>query len=168
MSTLVVLLVIPALLAYGAASDLLTMTISNRLCAVLFLSFPVAAALLGMPALDIVLNIAVGFGVLLVCFGMFAAGWIGGGDAKFAAATATWLGLAPLAPYVLYGGVLGGALTIALLWMKKNPMPAIAARFPWYARLQDDVTGVPYGIALAAAALIVLPETEIWRIAILG
>jgi len=32
-------------------------------------------------------------------------------------------------------------------------------------RLHDDKSGIPYGIALAAAGLIVYPSTRIWLLA---
>ena len=40
--------------------------------------------------------------VLVVTFMFFARGWIGGGDAKLAAATALWLGFDQLLNYLLY------------------------------------------------------------------
>ncbi len=56
-----------------------------------------------------------GFTVLLVTFGMFAMGWIGGGDAKLVSATAIWMGWALLLPYLLIASVFGGVLTMLLL-----------------------------------------------------
>src|SRR5208282_2811624 len=41
--------------------------------------------------------------------------WIGGGDAKLAAATVLWLGFAHLADYLVYASLFGGALTVALI-----------------------------------------------------
>ena len=38
--------------------------------------------------------------------------------------------------------------------------------WPWLRRLHAANEGVPYGIALAFAALLVLPETRIWHAAI--
>jgi prepilin peptidase CpaA len=35
--------------------------------------------------------------------------------------------------------------------------------WPWLERLHAPRTGVPYGIALAAAALVVFPESPIWK-----
>jgi prepilin peptidase CpaA len=42
----------------------------------------------------------------------------------------------------------------------------MVARWPWAMRLHSPQEGVPYGIALAMAALMILPETQIWRAAI--
>jgi prepilin peptidase CpaA len=39
------------------------------------------------------------------------------------------------------------------------PLPALLARQQWILRLHEKNGGVPYGIALAAAALVVYPHT---------
>jgi prepilin peptidase CpaA len=92
-------------------------------------------------------------------------GWIGGGDAKLAAATALWLGFDFLPSYLIYASLFGGALTLALLQFRKWPLPAMLAEQDWVVRLHRDDTGVPYGIALAAAALAIYPDTP-WMSAI--
>ena len=52
-----------------------------------------------------------------------------------------------------------GALSLLLLQFCKLPLPKAMARQEWIQRLHDQAGGVPYGIALAAAALAVYPET---------
>jgi prepilin peptidase CpaA len=47
----------PTLMALSASMDLLTFTIPNRLCLALALGYLVFAALLGVPAVDILLNL---------------------------------------------------------------------------------------------------------------
>src|SRR4029077_15052158 len=74
----------PAAMIYAAASDLVTMTISNRLSIALFLCFFAVAALIGMPFPDMGLHMSASGIVLVFAFGFFARGWIGGGDAKLA------------------------------------------------------------------------------------
>ena len=49
----------------------------------------------------ILLHVAAGAAVLAVTFALFAFGWIGGGDAKLAAATALWLGFDTLPDYLM-------------------------------------------------------------------
>jgi prepilin peptidase CpaA len=159
------LIVFPAAMAYAAASDLVSMTISNRICLVLVGAFLVCAATLGLGWAQIGWHLAAGSAVLLVCFGMFAAGWIGGGDAKLAAVTALWFGFDQLVPYLAIAGIAGGVLTLVLLQIRANPLPAPVWRWSWARRLHSPKEGVPYGIALALAALLVLPQTEIWRAA---
>ncbi len=168
MSPLVIatLLIFPAFMAYAAVSDLLTMTISNRLCLGLTLSFAVFAVALGLDWTQIGWHLAAAILVLAVGFGFFAAGWVGGGDAKLAAATALWFGFDPLIIYLALSGVLGGLLTLALLKARTYPLPSLMQAWPWARRLHDEKTGIPYGIALAAAALFVFPETSIWKSAL--
>lgn len=156
----------PLLMAYAASSDLFTMTIPNRLAVILVASFPLMAWAAGLGFETVLMNAGAGALVLVATFAMFAAGWIGGGDAKLAAASALWLGFGVLVDYLLIGAVAGGMLTLALLAMRKVPLPGFAARWPWLAHLHDERTGVPYGIALAAAALAVYPSSAIWSAAL--
>jgi prepilin peptidase CpaA len=51
-------------------------------------------------------------------------------------------------------------LTLLLLQFRFLPLPPILARHEWVERLHRKNSGVPYGIALAAAALAVYPETQ--------
>src|SRR3954471_7462841 len=89
------LLLFPALMAFAAASDLLTMTISNRISLALIAGFLALALLSGMGLYDILSHLGAGATVLGVGFGCFACGWIGGGDAKIAAAARLRVGFAP-------------------------------------------------------------------------
>jgi prepilin peptidase CpaA len=97
--------------------------------------------------------------VLAVTFVFFARGWIGGGDAKLAAATALWLGFDHLTAYLLYASVFGGVLTLAIIRFRTIPLPQTLADQEWLKRLHRFDGGVPYGIALAAAALLIYPDT---------
>jgi prepilin peptidase CpaA len=153
------LLFFPAVMAFAASSDLFTMTISNRLSLALAGGFVALAAFSGMGVAAIGLHLGAGACVLIVSFVLFTQGWIGGGDAKLAAATALWLGFDHLFDYFIYASLFGGALTLLILQFRRLPLPAPLARQPWLQRLHEQAGGVPYGIALAAAALIVYPQT---------
>ena len=154
------LLLFPALMAFAAASDLFTMTISNRISLALAAGFLVLAIVSGMGAYDILMHVAAGAAVLTIGFACFAMGWVGGGDAKVAAAAALWFGFAHLMNYLLYASLFGGALTLLLLQFRQWPLPVSFASQPWLARLHARETGIPYGIALAIGALVIYPETE--------
>jgi prepilin peptidase CpaA len=156
----------PLLMVYAAFSDLFTMTISNFVSLALAAIFFALALILGMPAAEIGLHAAAGLLVLVLTFFMFARGWIGGGDAKLAAATALWIGFDHLADYGLCAALLGGLLTVLILVMRRHPLPAILIRQGWIARLHDKGSGVPYGIALALAGLLLYPQTGIWLSAV--
>lgn len=159
------LMLFPALMAFAASSDLLTMTISNRVSLILAGGFFALALFAGMSGTEILLHLGAGGVVLLLAFGLFARGWIGGGDAKLAAATALWLGFDHLLPYLLYASLLGGALSVGLIWFRMAPLPDWLARHDWAQRLHGKDAGVPYGIALAAAALAIYPQTPWMAIA---
>ena len=158
-SEAILLVLFPAAMIYAAASDLVTMTISNWLSIALFVCFFAAAALIGMPAAEMGWHLAASAVVLVFAFTFFAFGWIGGGDAKLAAATALWIGFSHLMDYLLVAAIIGGALTLLILQVRKWPLPNFLARQSWIARLHAFETGIPYGIALAAAGLIVYPQT---------
>jgi prepilin peptidase CpaA len=153
------LMLFPALMAFAASSDLLTMTISNRVSLILAGGFLVLALVSHMSMMDVLSHVGAAGIVLVVAFGFFSRGWIGGGDAKLAAATALWLGFEHLLPYLVYASLFGGALTLLLIQFRLAPLPAVLARQAWVQRLHEKDGGVPYGIALAAAALAVYPET---------
>ena len=156
----IVLTLFPGIMAFAASSDLLTMTIANRVSLILVGGFVVLAIMTGMNPVDVAWHFAAGAAVLVLTFVMFSLGWVGGGDAKLAAATALWLGFAHLLDYLIYASLLGGALTLALIQFRMLPLPASLARREWIERLHRRGGGVPYGIALAAAALLVYPHTE--------
>jgi prepilin peptidase CpaA len=154
------LLVFPALMAFAAASDLFTMTISNRVSVLLAAAFLVLAVASGMAPYDILSHLGAGALVLVVSFTCFAMGWVGGGDAKVAAAAALWFGFAHLLNYLLYASLFGGALTIVLLQMRQWPLPYALTGQTWLLRLHAKEAGIPYGIALAVGALMIYPETD--------
>ena len=156
------LLLFPALIIFAAASDLFTMTISNRVSIALLVIYAPLAYCSGVAPFEIGLHLACGAAVLVLTFVMFAFGWIGGGDAKLAAATAVWIGWDCLADYGVDAALIGGGLTLALLQIRKWPLPRWSITVEWITRLHDRNAGVPYGIALAAAALLVYPDTGLW------
>ncbi len=154
------LLVFPALMAFAAASDLFTMTISNRVSLAIAASFLVLALLSGMGLQDLLWHLGAGAAVLAVAFGCFAMGWVGGGDAKIAAGAALWFGFAHLLDYLVYASLFGGALTLLLLQFRQWPLPYPFAGQAWLLKLHAKESGIPYGIALAIGALTIYPETE--------
>src|ERR1700739_1384052 len=125
------LLLFPALMAFAAASDLFTMTISNRVSLALIASFLVLAPLTGMGLEQMLLRFGRGRVVLAVAFGCFAMGWMGGGDAKILAAASLWFGFSHLMVYLLYASVFGGALTLLLLQFRPWALPFMSARPGW-------------------------------------
>jgi prepilin peptidase CpaA len=157
------LMIFPVLMAFAASSDLLTMRISNTLVLAVVVAFFIVAMIIGMSFEQVAGRFGVASVALAIGFAFFAFGWIGGGDAKLAAATVLWIELPQLLPYFIYAALLGGALTLAVIALRRWPLPAMLANVRWVDRLHDSKSGVPYGIALAAAAILVYSRTEIFQ-----
>ena len=81
--------------------------------------------------------------------------------------TALWFGFDHLLEYALYGSIFGGVLTLALLQFRAWPLPQLLVGQAWAERLHEPKGGVPYGIALAAAAMVVYPSTA-WMQSLTG
>jgi len=145
-------------MAFAGAMDLLTMNIPNRVSLALAAAFLVAAPVAGL-SLDTVLS-HVGAAALVLATGIvfFAAGWLGGGDGKLMAAAALWIGFDDLLLYFAEVAVLGGVLALAILAYRQVPATALPAP-DWALRLHRNGTGIPYGLAIAGAALWIYPTT---------
>lgn len=157
------LVVFPILMVFSAFADLLTMTIPNRVSLTLVASFAILALYLQMPLAAALSHFSCGAAMLVATFIMFQFRWIGGGDAKLAAATALWLGWDQLLDYGLIASLAGGALTLAILELRRLG-PLSLAKSPYFAHLCDKTAGVPYGIALAIAGLLVYPQSRVWTL----
>lgn len=160
-----VLFVMPAFLALSAGWDIASYTIPNFLSLALLALFAVFAATSGMAPGEIGTHALAGLVGLAIGFALFAFGLIGGGDAKLFAVIVLWLGFSDLLDFVLMTSVFGGVLTIGLLGLRNLPMPGLLADQGWLMRLHDARSGIPYGAALAAGALVILPHAEIFRLA---
>ena len=156
----------PVMMVFAGLMDVMTMKIRNRLVVGLILGYAVLAPLAGITLDEMGLSLALAGGVFLAGFTLFSMGWIGGGDAKLATATVLWLGVAHALPYLVYTALLGGVLTLAVLVFRRVKLPA-GWRVPeWLERLHSPQAGVPYGAAMAPAALMVFPHTP-WMAALL-
>ncbi|MGI9354640.1 MAG: A24 family peptidase [Rhizobiaceae bacterium] len=158
-SGLAVLAVFPLCMILASFYDLFTMTIPNKVTLVLTVAFFVLAPLAGMSMLTMAWHVGLGFGVLVICYALFAIRAMGGGDAKLLAASALWLGPDMTLSYVLLASIFGGVLTFCIIVARRYPLPDMLAGVGWLNRLHDKKTGIPYGLALGPAALLVFPET---------
>jgi len=154
------LMLFPALMLFAAASDLFTMTISNRISLALIAGFLVLALFGGMGLHEFLLHLGAGAAVLVVAFACFAIGQVGGGDAKIAACVGLWFGFGHILDFLLFASLFGGAMTLLLLYARQWPLPSPLNGQAWLLRLHDKKSRVPYGIALAFGALMVYPETN--------
>ncbi len=163
MSILTILvLAAPALIILAAIYDVFTMTIPNWLSLALGGLFLVSVPFLGLDWWTLAMHVAAGALILAIGIGMFAAGWVGGGDVKLAAATCLWVGFSMMIEYFFIAAIFGGVLTLFIILMRRLPLPASAQRVDWIERLHNPANGVPYGVALAFGAILVFPQTTPW------
>jgi prepilin peptidase CpaA len=163
MPILLVMVVLPSLLALAAGWDIASYMIPNRIQFVLIAAFGIFVATAGVSETQLGAHLLAGFIGLVGGFTLFALGYIGGGDAKLFACIALWLGLGNLLEFSLTASIFGGLLTLSLLTLRQFPLPSIAQNRAWIMRLHDSRSGVPYGVALATAAIVLLPHADIFR-----
>lgn len=143
-------LVLAALLIAAAAEDAALLRISNLTCAAVLAAGLVAAVVDG-PELSLWQNFAMLAGLLLVGMPLFAAGKLGGGDIKLLAATGFWFDLMGALHMLAAVFIAGGILALLLIGFRM---------FGWGEGVLNRVrvlrpgSGIPYGVAIAAGALI--------------
>lgn len=163
-----IFVIFPFAMAFAAVSDMLSMTIANRVSVILAATFLVLAPLTGMDWTTFGWHIAAGMTVLCVTFSLFALGTMGGGDAKLMAATSLWMGFGmPLLEYLTIAALLGGMLTVAILLYRKSPLSIFTGRNMFLRHFADPDVGIPYGVALGVGGLLTYPQTPlvVWAVA---
>jgi prepilin peptidase CpaA len=149
----------PLAIVYAGVMDVLTLTIRNVLVIGIAACWLALAPLAGFGIVEMGWSLGIAALVFALAFGFFAAGWIGGGDAKLAPAMALWFAPEQTLLVFVYASLIGGVMTLLVLQIRARLMPASFYRVPWIAQLSDRKVGVPYGAAMAPAALIVFPDT---------
>ena len=155
------LLTFPLCMSIAAISDLLTMTIPNRISLILAIGFLALAPALGLPFSEIAMHFASAGAVFLACFVLFALNVMGGGDAKLLAAAALWFGFdSSLAEFLVYIAFIGGVVTvlIVLLRSQSNTIMAIGLPVPGSLLVAKKI---PYGIAIAIGGILAFPSSPL-------
>lgn len=156
-------MIFPVAMAFAAANDLFTMKIPNAISLALVGGFAALALVTRMPLETFGIHLACGLGVLVLTFTLFSLNLFGGGDAKLMAAGALWMGGANIIPFIAFVTIYGGLLCLFVLGYRRV-VPADLLPLPdWAVRLHTPGGPVPYGIAIAAAGLMLLPSTELFR-----
>ncbi|MDQ0466442.1 prepilin peptidase CpaA [Caulobacter ginsengisoli] len=167
--TAILIFAFPALVVVGGLRDATSFTIPNWISLALIALFLPAALIGGVTLPQMGVAALIGVFALFAAMGMFAMGWIGGGDAKLFAASALWLGFPGVVNFVLITGLAGGALALALLGLRSMWLRPIAERGPaWFSRLAKPGGDVPYGVAIAFGALAAFPDSLLGRVFPLG
>jgi prepilin peptidase CpaA len=141
------LLLYSALLAVAAVQDVRSLKISNWLCLATLAASVALVVLARQPMLpwQHAAAFAIAFGVGFVLFSM---GWIGGGDAKLAAAAAALFTLGELGLFALITSLVGALLTILLLGIR-----GFRRRGGDGPPMRKSL--MPYGVAIAIGAVLV-------------
>ncbi len=162
-----IFVVFPFCMVFAAVSDMLSMTIANRVSLLLLGGFVAIAPLTGMGPVEIGWHLLGGATVLAVTFTLFALGTMGGGDAKLMAATAVWMGFdLLLLQYLVFAAAIGGLLTLGILSFRSSLFAPITKTNLFLRHLADEKTGVPYGIALGIGGLMTYPQSPlmVWAV----
>jgi prepilin peptidase CpaA len=150
-SVLACILFICAML-HVVATDLMHRRIRNWLVAAMAALYPPLALAAGLPAAEIAMGSVAALLVFVAGFGCFAAGWIGGGDAKLAPVCVLWLGAEQALPFLALTSLFGGILALALV------VTGALRRADGAHAAEESRSGLPYGPAIAIAALTLLPH----------
>ena len=143
----VLILFAGAMLLWSGIEDARLRTISNGKNAALALMAPAWWWANGLsPWPDMAFQLAVAVAVFLPFVGAFACGWMGGGDVKMLGALGLWLPLGAFAQMLVAMSLIGGVITLLIVIE---------------ARMQRRIgrPEIPYGVAIAAAAMMLLPGT---------
>jgi prepilin peptidase CpaA len=156
----VLLLAIGGVIVFAAVSDAATLTIPNWISLTLLGLFPLVALASGIGFAGAGLHLAIGFAALLIGMVLFAFNLVGGGDAKFLAAVSLYVGVPALMPFLFNVALAGGALAMVLMFARE--VAAMGFSMDWFLKFTRGGSVIPYGIAIAFGALMVLPGSEIF------
>jgi prepilin peptidase CpaA len=159
-----ILVIFPFCMVFAAVSDMVSMTIANRVSALLVAAFVLLAPFAGLTFPEIGLHLAAGAAVLAATFALFALGGMGGGDAKLMSATAVWFGFSlALVDYLVISAALGGALTLALIFFRKSNLSMLVGANVLLRHFANEKAGIPYGVALGLGGLLTYAQTPLMQ-----
>ena len=152
----------PLTVLYAVVSDFRALQIPNWAPISIAATF-LPAALLGEIGLATI-AVHYGIGVALLAAGtlLFTRGIVGGGDVKLLAAIAVWIGWDDLAPYLFLVALIGGALALAVMAVRRiSRMPSLLDSLPWLGRDPANTRVVPYGVAIGLAAILLFSRLAV-------
>lgn len=127
-------------LLIAAITDIRRRQIDNWLNAGIALAAPLFWFATDLPLSGITWQLAITAGAFIVFAGMFAMGWMGGGDVKLLTALALWIQPYWFAQLIVVMALAGGVLTLGFgIWH-------LATR-------NKERPAIPYGIAISGAGL---------------
>src|SRR5262245_21295180 len=141
-------ILLPFLVVVAGAHDFFTLRIPNWLNAFIALAFFPLALLTGMPMEVMLMHCLVAVAILVVGFGLFSGGFIGGGDAKLLAAAGLWFGWPAAATFLILTAIAGGVLALAFQVWSILKIEQEVREIGWAKRLRSWEADLPYGNAL--------------------
>ncbi len=147
---------------WASVSDLRGLTIPNFVSLLVLLSFFLAYGVMAITNKEHLVfssflsHFGAGVLVFVLTYILFALRLIGAADSKLASSYAFWLGYKGLLPFVFYMSLVGGGVALVALFIKKVRPFKHAGEGSWLHTLQykDGRLNMPYGVAIAAGALI--------------
>ncbi len=138
--------------------DVSRYVIPNWLVLLILALWPAMILWSAAETVDWITAILAGGAAFAIGFAMFAAKMIGGGDVKLLAVCCVWTELDALAPYLMAVAVIGGIMSLLLLFLRPTIAFMIAREKepPALPRVFLQGEPVPYGVAIALGFLIVL------------
>lgn len=152
------------LMLYAAYSDLRAYTLPNFISLLLIAGFVLIVAITLPPLSLIGWHVGVAVIAFAIGFGMFAMGQFGGGDVKVIAALGLWFGPNNFLAFLTLMALLGGLLAVILILFRRVKISERWLENPSIRGLHSPENGIPYGVAIAIAAFVEFPKTEIFRI----
>jgi len=159
--TFIIVSIFAATMLAAAYNDATTMKIPNWISLALIAGFFIVQPFVFQGWEVFGTHLLVGSVFFLAGFAMFAFGWLGGGDAKLMAATALWWQWSDVFLYISYTTLIGAALGIILIFSKKIFLLRMLTLQIPLAMFKEE-KNMPYGLALAAGALLTLPNSYIF------
>jgi prepilin peptidase CpaA len=154
------LVLFAVLLVAAAVSDVATMKIPNWVSIAMALIYPIAAIASGFTWQSMAIHAGFAFAILVVCFLLFQAKIMGGGDAKLIAAASLWTGLAAFPAFAFWTAVTGALVAILLVIARWKFAPQ-DQRPAFVNRLLRKRGGLPYGVAIALGGFVALDVSHV-------
>lgn len=143
----------------AALRDMVTLTIPNWMNLALLALFVPAAFASGLGWTLAGLHLLTALAAFVVTFGLYAVGAFGGGDAKMIPAVLIWIGPAGVLPFLVGMAFGGGILALVLILARKYVPTPLAP--PFAEKILTRNAGIPYGVAIAAGALLAMPHSPV-------
>lgn len=147
------------LIIVAGVGDALTRRIPHLLLIILAVSFFPLAYAYGMSWPQVGLHALAGFAMLMAAYILFSVGILGGGDAKLLAVVALWSGPSGAPEFLLMTAISGAFLALVIGIWSLMGFEAEIRSLPGRLRLTWIRPSLPYGVAIAAGAIIAAPAT---------